>query len=209
MQNTSVLIKQTRLIGLIFVTMLLVSCGSTPSQPTNFNDICSIFRDNPRWYKAAKKSSDAWGGPIHLPMAIIYQESRFKAKAKPPRRYAFGVIPRGRASNAYGYAQALKGTWGEYEKATGNSGRRTNFADAYDFVQWYMDVTYKRNSVSKWDAKAHYLNYHEGQGGYSRGTHNSKQWLLNVAAKVNQRSGVFAKQLARCEPEFKNKRRYR
>jgi len=142
-------------------------------------------------------------------MAIIYQESRFKAKARPPKKYVLGVIPRGRASNAYGYAQALKGTWGEYEKATGNSGKRTNFADAVDFIQWYMDVSYQRNKVSKWDANAQYLNYHEGQGGYSRGTHKSKQWLLNVAAKVNQRSDVFAKQLARCEPEFKTKRRYR
>ena len=209
MKNSRVLMKSVKLAGLIVLALILSGCGSTPSKSANINDICSIFSNNPKWYKAAKQSAQKWGAPIYLPMAIMYQESRFKAKARPPKRYALGFIPRGRASDAYGYAQALKSTWSEYEATTGNSGKRNNFADAYDFVQWYMDVTFKRNNVSKWDANAHYLNYHEGQGGYSRGTHKSKQWLLNVAAKVNQRSVVYAKQLARCEPTFQNKRLYR
>ena len=34
-------------------------------------------------------------------------------------RYTFGVIPAGRQSTAYGYAQALDGTWKEYRQETG------------------------------------------------------------------------------------------
>ena len=202
MKNSRALLMRFKIISFILLATLLTGCASAPSEPLNINDICSIFSKNPRWYKAAKKSSEKWGAPIYLPMAIMYQESRFKAKARPPKKYALGFIPRGRASDAYGYAQALKSTWGEYEKASGNSGKRTNFSDAYDFVQWYMDVTFKRNNVSKLDANAHYLNYHEGQGGYARGTYKSKQWLINVAAKVAQRSDVYAKQLSRCEPKL-------
>ena len=205
MTNNSLIMK---FVVLMLLVLSLTSCISRYQEPTNINDICSIFEDNPRWYKAAKISSAKWGAPIHLPMAIMFQESCFKAKARPPKRYTLGFIPRGLASDAYGYAQALKSTWAEYENATNSSGNRTNFADAFDFIQWYMDVTFKRNNISKWDANAHYLNYHEGQGGYARGTHKSKQWLLNVAAKVTQRADVYAKQLTYCEPNFKNKRRY-
>jgi len=207
MKSSRALLMQVKAIIFVLMLSLLAGCGSTPNESANINDICSIFSKNPRWYKAAKKSSDKWGAPIYLPMAIMYQESRFKAKARPPKKYALGFIPRGRASDAYGYAQALKSTWAEYEKATGKSAKRTKFADAYDFVQWYMDVTHKRNNVSKLDANAHYLNYHEGQGGYARGTFKKKQWLINVAAKVNQRSDVYAKQLSRCEPKFRKSRR--
>ena len=62
-----------------------------------------------------------------------------------------------------------------------------------------IDQSYKINKVSKWDARAHYLNYHEGQGGYARGTHNSKQWLLNTASRVQSRAERYAAQLKTCQ----------
>lgn len=138
-----------------------------------------------------------------MPMAIIYQESSFKADARPQMEYFLGIIPKGRASNAYGYSQALKGTWGEYEKAIGSrSADRDDFSDSFDFVLWYMDKSQKQNGVSKWDSYAHYLNYHEGQGGYARGTYNSKQWLIKVARKVEARSKRYSAQLAQCKAEL-------
>ena len=33
-------------------------------------------------------------------------------------RYFLGIIPLGRESSAFGYAQALDGTWTDYKKAT-------------------------------------------------------------------------------------------
>ena len=192
---------------MIAVVLILSGCASK-SQPDNINNICEIFDNKPRWYKAAKKSAEKWGGPIHLPMAIMYQESSFKAKARPPMEYFLGFIPKGRASNAYGYSQALKSTWAEYQDSIGSKYKdRDNFANAYDFIQWYMHNTYSRNKVSKWDGYAQYLNYHEGHGGYSRGTHQSKQWLLNVAKKVDTRSKQFSAQLAGCKARLDSKRR--
>ena len=192
---------------MIAVVLILSGCASK-SQPNNINNICEIFDNKPKWYKAAKKSAEKWGGPIHLPMAIMYQESSFKAKARPPMEYFLGFIPKGRASNAYGYSQALKSTWAEYQDSIGSKYKdRDNFANAYDFIQWYMHNTYSRNKVSKWDGYAQYLNYHEGHGGYSRGTHQSKQWLLNVAKKVDARSKQFSAQLAGCKARLDSKRR--
>lgn len=187
--------------------LVLSACASSP--PSNSNDLCSIFTENSGWYKNAKKSVKKWGGPIHVPMAIMFQESSFKRKAKPPMRYFLGFIPRGRASDAYGYSQALKSTWNEYQNEVGSRFRdRDDFASAYDFIQWYMHKTYQRNGVSKWDAYAQYLNYHEGQGGYARGTYKGKQWLLNTAMQVDQRSKRYATQLANCKDRLDSKRRW-
>nr|WHW29629.1 hypothetical protein [uncultured bacterium] len=188
-------------VTLILCTVLLCSCANRPV--TSPHNLCQIFEDNPRWYKAAKSSASKWGGPVHLPMAIMYQESGFRRKAKPPMQYFLGFIPTGRASDAYGYSQALKSTWAEYQREAGSwFSDRDNFSNAYDFIQWYMHKTYTRNGVSKWDGYGQYLNYHEGQGGYSRGTHNAKQWLLNTAKRVDQRSKKFAAQLALCREEL-------
>jgi len=197
-----------KIVGFILPGILLLvlsACASSPpAQPDN---ICAIFSEKPKWYTAAKRSAKQWGGPVYMPMAIMYQESSFRRKAKPPMRYFLGVIPTGRASNAYGYSQALKSTWAEYQKDVGSSFRdRDNFANAYDFIQWYMHKTYARNKVSKWDGYAQYLNYHEGQGGYSRGTHNSKQWLLNTAKLVDQRAKRYSAQLAQCKEELDRKK---
>ncbi|MDG1431022.1 MAG: lytic transglycosylase, partial [Paracoccaceae bacterium] len=113
--------------------------------------------------------------------------------------YTFGFIPKGRVSSAYGYAQALDGTWDEYRDKTGNwSGRRNNIYDAADFIGWYMSETRRRAGVSLNNAEHQYLAYHEGQGGYMRGSHKSKSWLLRVASEVGNRSSMYKRQLSRC-----------
>lgn len=202
MFSLSWLINKRKLISaFVLAGMLagaLTSCASTP--PTSPNNLCHIFEDKPHWYKAAKKSAAKWGGPIHLPMAIMYQESAFKRKARPSMQYFLGFIPTGRASNAYGYSQALESTWADYQKEAGSMfSDRDNFANAYDFIQWYMHKTHIRNKVSKWDAYAQYLNYHEGQGGYSRGTYKAKAWLITVAKRVDRRSKQYSTQLLSCK----------
>ena len=70
--------------------MILMLClaGCTTSPPKDSNDICAIFREKGGWYDAAADARDEWGSPIPVMMAIMYQESRFKAKAKPPRAVA-------------------------------------------------------------------------------------------------------------------------
>jgi len=135
----------------------------------------------------------------------MYQESSFRADALPPKDYVFfGLIPWGRVSSAYGFAQAKKGTWRDYQRATGNGGAdRDDFADALDFMGWYISHTQSRNGVSKWDARSQYLNYHEGWGGYRRGSHQNKQWLLRVADKVQRRAERYGLQYRGCKEKLK------
>ncbi|RLA00238.1 MAG: hypothetical protein DRQ47_09770 [Gammaproteobacteria bacterium] len=133
-------------------------------------------------------------------MAFIYQESRFVEDARPGKDYLLGFIPWGYKSSAFGYAQAKDEVWGDYIKASGNSGAdRDDIDDAMDFIGWYIRQSNKVNKVSVWDTKAQYLNYHEGWGGYRRGTYKSKAWLTKVADKVNQRASRYGTQYRGCK----------
>lgn len=185
------------LIALI-VPFLLASC--TTPQPKNISNVCEIFKEREDWWDDANDMNDRWGTPIHVVMAMMYQESSFKADAAPPMEYFLGFIPIGRVSSAYGYSQAKTVTWDEYKKESGNGwADRDDFDDAVDFMGWYTNKTYRLNKVSKWDAKNQYLNYHEGWGGYKRKTYRKKAWLVRVANKVDARAKRYAQQLRGCE----------
>ena len=104
-----------------------------------------------------------------LQMAIIHQESRFKADARTPMKYILGVIPTGRQSSAFGYSQALDGTWKEYRQTTGRWGaRRDDIYDAADFIGWYLAASNRELGISLSDTRNQYLAYHEGRTGYKR-----------------------------------------
>lgn len=192
-----------RLAGVLLLLASLAGCTtSPPRQPEN---ICAIFQEKSGWYKKAKRSEDKWGTSVPVMMSVIHQESRFVADARPPRRYYLGFIPGPRPSDAYGYAQALSGTWDSYRKSSGNSGAdRDDFGDAIDFVGWYFDQSYQRNRIARNDTYNLYLTYHEGHGGYSRSTHAGKPWLKNVATKVANRSREYNAQLKTCEKDLKS-----
>lgn len=187
---------------LVLGAALLVGCAT--SQPSNVNNICDIFEEKNGWYDDAADARDEWGSPIPVMMAMMHQESRFKAKAKPPRKKIFGFIPGPRPSNAYGYSQALKSTWKSYKRSAGNYGAdRDDFGDAIDFIGWYNYQSYKRNGISRSDTYRLYLAYHEGHGGYKRRTYRKKEWLINVARKVERKAATYQTQLAGCEEDLK------
>lgn len=193
--------KKTMLL-LCAGSMLLTGCATPP--PQNTSNLCEIFYEHRGWYHAAAKARDKWGVPIHVPMSIMYQESSFKHNARPPMRWFLGFIPYGRASSAYGYSQAKTVTWEDYTKEADRYwASRDNFDDAIDFMGWYIDKSQRVNGVSKWDAYAQYLNYHEGWGGYKRGSYHGKTWLVNVAKKVDNRAQLYASQLKGCEKDLK------
>ena len=105
----------------------------------------------------------------------------------PPRgdRQWFGLVEGDRVSSANGYSQALDSTWEMYKAATGKWGaNRNSFRDSSDFVGWYFSTTGKRTGLGQYDYKGHYLAYHEGAGGYLKGTWKSKRWLIDTAAGV-------------------------
>lgn len=179
----------------------LIACATSP--PSNPDNLCDIFYEKRDWYEAAVETRERWGVPVQIPMAIMYQESRFQYDAQPPMEYFLWIIPIGRASDAYGYSQAKTPVWGEYQDdAGGMFAERDDFEDAIDFVGWYMNRTAKINNVSKWDAYAQYLNYHEGQGGYRRGSYKSKPWLTQVARKVEARSKRYGEQYWGCKDDL-------
>ncbi len=180
---------------------LLLACSSTP--PKNIANSCDIFREKDNWYDDAKASYERWGVPIHVQLAIIHQESSFKHDAETEMEYFLWIIPIGRKSTAYGYAQVKDGTWDWYAKSTHNWGAdRDDFADAVDFIGWYGKKSYDTLKISKWDAKNQYLAYHEGHGGFKRKTYNSKPWLMKVAYKVERNANNYRAQLATCEEEL-------
>jgi len=102
-------------------------------------------------------------------------------------------------SSAYGYSQALDGTWDEYRREAGRRGsKRNRIQHASDFVGWYMTKSRERNGIALTDARNQYLAYHEGHAGYARGSYRSKSWLLRVANDVDARAKMYQRQLANC-----------
>ncbi|MGB1141277.1 MAG: transglycosylase SLT domain-containing protein [Halioglobus sp.] len=191
---------------LLFLPLVLVLAACTTSPPSNPDNVCDIFREKDGWYDDAADARDEWGSPIPVMMAIIHQESRYQAKAKPPRKKILGFIPGPRPSSSYGYSQAKKGTWSDYKRDAGRYGAdRDDFGDAIDFVGWYNYQSYRRSGISRSDPYRLYLAYHEGHGGYNRGTYRKKQWLMNVARKVERRSKTYQSQLVGCEEDLKDK----
>jgi len=159
-----------------------------------------MFDEKRRWHKAAKRSKEKWGVPIHVTMAFIHQESKFKSKIKPPRSKILWIFPGPRPSSAFGYAQALKGTWKQYQQeAGGRFADRDNFSDAVDFIGWYNNKSYKVNGIERGDAYHLYLAYHEGHGGFNRRSFKNKQWLKDVAKKVSRKAQLYKRQYKACD----------
>ena len=186
-----------RLLTIAVVLVLLFqSCATTP--PPGGDDLCAIFYQEGEWYRAARRSFGRWGVPESVQMAFVHQESRLRADARPGWRRVRWILPVGRRSSAYGYGQVKDGTWGDYIRATGHRGAdRDDFADVADFIGWYGDLIHRRTGVEKRDAYNLYLAYHEGHGGYNRGTYRNKQWLIDVARKVERVANTYGRQLAR------------
>ena len=187
--------------ALMILTLLVVAgCGARDrTPPREFDYACAILKNRTHFSRAFSAAERRWNVPVHVQMATIYQESKFKADARTPFRWVIGVIPMGRQSSAYGYSQALDATWEEYQRATGSHGaKRDDIRDAADFMGWYMNKTRETNGVSLTDARNQYLAYHEGQTGFARGTHNGKAWLLRIAGEVAARAETYEAQLATC-----------
>jgi hypothetical protein len=191
----------SRFLRAALLLMFLASCGGggSYSAPRQLDDACAIIRERPQYLRAMEKTERRWGVPVHVQMATIYQESKFIGNARTPYTYSLGVIPMGRQSTAYGYSQALNGTWEEYQRAEGGRrSKRDNIADATDFMGWYMDESSRSLGISKSDAEAQYLAYHEGRTGYASQSYLGKPWLVEVAARVQARSELYAEQLSYC-----------
>ncbi|OQX62424.1 MAG: hypothetical protein B5M56_06325 [Desulfococcus sp. 4484_241] len=199
-------IKRTALCTSILIAAIIFSgCATTGDIPANRDNICRLFKENGGWFKHAYAASKRWGIPVPVLMAIMHQESRFNPDARPPRTTCLCILPGPRPSSAYGYAQALDTTWKTYKRATGNYGAdRDDFADAIDFIGWYCHLSRVKCGIAANDAYSLYIAYHEGQGGYLRGSYRSKPDLIYVARKVKNRAALYARQYASCGRELRD-----
>lgn len=188
--------------GLIIVVLIMLG-GCAVSPPRNTENACNMLAEKPGWYDAVNDAADSWAVSEGLILSFIRQESSFVADAKPPRTKILWVLPGPRASSAYGYPQAKDGTWGDYRRDTSSYlAERDNFRDAVDFVGWYVDRANRIAGIPKSDAYRHYLAYHEGVGGFQRGTFKSKRWLIGVAKRVDQFAKTYDSQLSGCRDQL-------
>ncbi|MEL6196824.1 MAG: transglycosylase SLT domain-containing protein [Pseudomonadota bacterium] len=185
-------------------TIVLGSCSSGPERsvaerpPAAQDDICAIFAERPAWRDATVAAAARWGAPVSVQMAIMWRESNFRAEARPPQTYTLG-IPTGRLSSAYGYSQAIDGTWDWYREESGNrDAARNDFQDAADFVGWYMAKSYAKVGLPMYDAYSQYLAYHEGHTGFRRGSYHAKEWLQRAAGQVAYQARRYDEQLQTC-----------
>jgi hypothetical protein len=195
-------IKLSLQLGVVFsIASFLAGCGTAP--PAHQDNICSIFEEYPAWYWDAKNTQSRWGIPISTQMAIIKQESHFVQDARPPLETANGLITWEHPTSAYGYSQALNGTWDQYVKETHlTEAKRNDFAYATDFIGWYSHQAQQQANISPENAYALYLAYHEGIKGYQEKSYKDKHWLIDVSRRVQLTKLQYANQLRYCENDI-------
>ncbi len=182
------------------LALTVASCASMP--PSNPHNLCAIFQERPKWYRAANQAERRWGIQAPVMMAVMYKESSYRARAKPPRTKLLWVIPWKRESSAYGFAQATTPAWKDYLRETNNRfADRDDFKDAIDFVGWYLNRAHRQAGIAPSDAHSLYLAYYSGIGGYQRGTWRNNAWLKGAAGRVADRSSLYSGQMSKCELE--------
>jgi len=185
--------------------LLFDGCVGRELAPKDSDNLCKIFFKNRQWYLDADKASRKWGISIPVLMAIMHQESKYDADARPPRTTCLFFFPGSRPSSAYGYSQAIDGTWKKYIRETENWGAdRDDFGDSIDFIGWYCYRSHKRCKISVKDTYSLYLAYHEGQGGFLKKTYRNKKFLKKIALRVKNKAGIYASQLAACRKKLKD-----
>ncbi|MBK5565976.1 hypothetical protein AB4Z34_33380 [Ensifer sp. 2YAB10] len=182
----------------VVVLLLLAGCGTVPRDTRN---ACAVFEQRDglfnNWRRAAYGAEREYGVPVPILMATIYTESGFRHNARPPRTKLFGFIPWTRASTAYGYSQALDGTWARYQSETGRwAARRSDFGDAIRFIAWYHRESAQQNGIALNDAYRLYIAYYHGHAGYARG--NWSDTAKTGAKRAAGMASIYNKQLRGC-----------
>lgn len=181
---------------------LVALAGCAGAAPGNINNVCAVFAQNDgwveNWQRSASKAQRRHGVPVPVIMATMRHESGFRGNARPPRKYYLGFIPGGRASSAYGYSQALDGTWDQYIRETGSYGaRRSSFDDAADFIGWYHSQTAKKFGVSPGDAYNLSLAYHAGWDAYRKRRFTAG--MQSYAQSAAKRAAEYGQQMRGCD----------
>jgi len=191
--------KNISFLFLISSFFLLQGCSSLLENKETIykHNACKMLKENDDWLDSLYQSYKKWKVPMSVQLAFIRQESSFRYNARPLKEEGF--FWNDYYSTAYGFSQALDGTWSDYVKETGNDGYRTSFEDSTDFIGWYLNKTSKTLRLSRNDTYSLYLAYHEGNGGFKNKTYNKKPWLKKAAWKVDGWAKKYSRQLVSCD----------
>lgn len=181
------------LIVVFIMTIFLTSCSREPNlDNVDITNACQILSKQIEWKNSLKITSEKYGIPPSLVMAVIYQESKFKATAKNPQ------------SSAYGYAQVIDSTWKNYEKQEGGSQSRSDFLNSTNFIGWYLSKLKYKLNLNWSDQKKLYIAYLLGEHGYHKyylsGSKNKRIIEIEKIAKgVASLSVQYKDQMLKCE----------
>lgn len=187
----------------VLAVLVLLALSACATPPENINNICAVFDQRDGWFSdwqsQAQRAERKHGIPVPVLMATLRKESGFQSDAKPPRTTLLGFIPWKRPSTAYGYSQALDGTWAQYQRESGNRGaRRTSFSDAVDFVGWYHARSADTLGIARNDAYNLYLAYYFGWNGYKRGAWKDNPGLQKYARSADAMARDYETQMRQC-----------
>ena len=108
-------------------------------------------------------------------------------------------------ASSFGYSQAIKGTWAQYKKETGNKyATRARFKDSVDFIGWYVNKTHKLLKIPKNDAYRQYLAYYKGWGDYKNYSKDKK--AIIYAKSTKDIASTYRKQLTMCRDKLNRKK---
>ncbi|ASG68310.1 lipoprotein [Francisella halioticida] len=184
--------KQNLIIFIIFflnTTNLFAKTENT----SNKKNICQILKHHPNWRNSLKRVNKKYNISPAFTLAVIHQESKFHANAK------------NRHSSAFGYAQALDGTWKIFQKTVKPNAKRNDFNDSVEFVDWYMSQLTHNLHLKTSNSFNLYLAYLLGEGGYKNYINNSYQNSNSIqkkeaiAAKVRLKTQVYNLELKDCK----------
>ncbi len=152
--------------------------------PSQIVDACALMTDRPGWWRAVRASQERWSVAPATQLAVIKRESSFRRFVHPPRfppvfvrsvRSGYRRIDRafGWSLNdsftwptlytAFGYPQAIDATWELYKTNLNRTvALRVRFADAADFVGWYLSYLRSRDRIAAGDVCTLYVAYYLG-----------------------------------------------
>lgn len=171
----------------IFLSLLLSIGVVSPVLATKYVKeihICKYLEENPGFKESLKTASAKWGVRPELILAIIKKESNFHPTVVGTR-------------TSVGWTQAKTFVWEEYQHETKQPFRKREcFADAVDFIGWYVARYAKLEGKDPNDAYHAYLNYRLGYVGAH--TYPLLPLAVQQAKKVVRYAEHFRQGLKKC-----------
>lgn len=192
MQRVIAALQKAALLLVLYLALMAgaVLLAPSPAQAQN-RDPCALLAAREGWRTILSDVEARWGVSPGAVLAVIDQESRFRADARGAG--ASGANP----TRNFGYAQANIRTWNAFLRGANwqGSSSSTDFEASAHFVGWHFAVLGRRNGLALTDVAGNYLVYKLGEGGYRRGAPASARRL---AATIANRAAAHDRALADC-----------